>query len=121
ALLLVVRPRLESKKTPAPVAQVEAPGAAGRMAAGKPARAPARGPEPGGVRPPGEPIARLEALDGPAYRHGIDGTVRAAPVLDVAAGDWVSTSGPTARARLAGPDGSRGELTGGAVGGLTTD
>jgi hypothetical protein len=66
-------------------------------------------------------FARLEAVEGPAYRHRADGTRRAAPVLDLAAGDWVSTSGQTARARLAGPGGSRIELTGDAVMSLTAE
>jgi hypothetical protein len=66
-------------------------------------------------------VGRLEAIDGPAYRHGADGTRRAAPSLELAAGDWVSTSGAGARARLAGPGGSRIELQGDAVAGLVAD
>jgi hypothetical protein len=72
-------------------------------------------PSGGGPRPL---IARLETIQGRAYLHGADGAQRAAPVLELGAGDWVSISGPGAMARLLGPGGSRIELAGEAVAGL---
>ena len=77
---------------------------------------------PGTSDPRPRPIvARLEAIDGPAYRHGPDGIRRAAPSLDIAEGDWISTSGGSARARLEGPGGSRLEITGDASVGITAE
>jgi hypothetical protein len=79
-------------------------------------------PSLGGSAPRGRTtIARLEAVEGVVYRHGPDGTRRAAPALEVAAGDWVSTAGLTARARLFGPDGSRVEMLGDTVAGVSPE
>ena len=66
-------------------------------------------------------MARLEAIEGPAYRHGPDGIRRAAPSLDIAEGDWISTSGGGARARLEGPGGSRVDISGDASLGITAE
>lgn len=66
-------------------------------------------------------MARLETVRGRAYLHGADGGQRAAPVLELSAGDWVSMSGAGALARLTGPGGSRVEFTGDAVAGLAAD
>jgi hypothetical protein len=91
----------------------------------QPTRAPGPGrgstttpPSAGGPR---AIIARLETIHGRAYLHGADGTQRAAPRLELAAGDWVSISGPMALARLSGPGGSRIEIAGDAVAGLAAN
>jgi hypothetical protein len=60
-------------------------------------------------------VAQLEAIEGPVYRHGADGTLRVAAALDLAVGDLISTSGAGARARVLGPGGSRIELVGDVV------
>jgi hypothetical protein len=57
-------------------------------------------------------LARLEPVDGTAYRHGADGILRAGAALELGAGDWVSTAGASARARIVGPGDSRVELLG---------
>jgi hypothetical protein len=114
AALLLLWPRGDNAPTP-PSAQQE-----------RSSRWPARGR--GALRPstvvdqragvPAGPraiVARVEALEGAVYRHGPDGTRRAAPALDVGAGDWVSTAGESARARLTGPAGSQIDLAGDAV------
>ena len=84
-----------------------------------PASGPAQTRSEGSVPP--ATMARLEAIEGTVYRHGREGIVRASGALDVAAGDWVSVSGPAARARLDGPGGSKVDITGDAVVGLSTE
>jgi hypothetical protein len=122
AALILLLPSLDRQQAPAPAAPARdrgLPGWAGRS------ESPPRLPGVPGRTPPAAadrgPLARLEAVDGPAYRHGADGTRRAAPALDLAAGDWVSTAGAGTRARLAGPASSRVELGGDAVVALTAD
>ena len=79
-------------------------------------------------RPPREPtrgaplvLARVEAIQGRTVRHGADGEVRAGRVLEIQPGDWVTTSGENARARLLGPGGSELELLGDVVAGLAEE
>jgi hypothetical protein len=123
AALLLLLPRLDRQQAPAPAAPAREraiPTWAARSPT--PPRLPAaRSWNAGEAAPDRGALARLEAVEGPAYRHGADGTRRAAPALDVGAGDWVSTAGAGARARLAGPAGSRVELGGDAVAALTAD
>ena len=133
AALLLSRPRRNPSSPVPEVAQQEAPGA-GRSD---------EAPRPAAAVPPRPILARLEAIEGPAYRHGADGTVRLAPALgadrtapvaaapsgaapvatalELGAGDWVSTSGATTRARIVGPGGTRVELSGDAAAALAAD
>jgi hypothetical protein len=123
AALAVLLPRLNRAPAPAP-SVAQDPGAQ-QPARSWGQRAPGfTDPSAGGevTAPRGRTtIARLESVDGAAYRHGADGIRRAAPALDVGAGDWVSTAGTLARARLFGPGGSRVELVGDTVAGVSAD
>ncbi len=122
AALLILLPRLEPGTAPPPGASPGESG--GRFAASRSPAPPSASPAPRWQREGAGPrpgFARLEAIEGPVYRHAADGTRRAAPELELAAGDWVSTSGSTARARVHGPGGSRIELAGDAVVGLSPD
>jgi hypothetical protein len=120
AAVVLLRPRVDPGKPQPSIAQNRrstwsgGPGAEGSRESPKPADrvAPTRARAP---------IARLDALDGPAYRHNGEGTRRAVPSLEIAAGDWVSTSGEGARARLHGPAGSRIELLGDTVASLAPE
>jgi hypothetical protein len=124
AAVLLLRPQGDSTPTEAP--QAASPGSRSRGRLVPPAsrgdfyRAPVTVPGTTDQRP--RPIvARLEAIEGPAYRHGPDGIRRAAPSLDIAEGDWISTSGGGARARLEGPGGSRLDISGDASLGITAE
>jgi hypothetical protein len=134
AALVLLRPRIEPVPLgPAPVAQGEREEAkkAPPLHAANPTPRPsgselAKGTAPVPAAPsaaiPAErAVARLETVAGTVYRQGVDGTRRAGPVLELGVGDWVWTSGPTARARLIGPAGSQIELEGDAVGGIAAD
>jgi hypothetical protein len=123
AAMVLMRPRLE----PAPPAQP--PTAQSEVDpshhATRESPPPSRAARPGSSAPELAParvaIARLEALTGPVYRHGADGSRRVAPGVELSSGDWISTSGPGARARLAGPGSSQIELSGEAVAGVTAE
>jgi hypothetical protein len=116
AAVLLLRPRPEPVTPSAAVAQKP-----GRRSWGEPMEAVRATPPSHPAAPVRAPIARLDALDGLVYRHNGEGTRRALPSLEIAAGDWVSTSGDGARARLVGPAGSRIELAGDAVASLAPE
>jgi hypothetical protein len=123
AAVALLRPRSDrAERGGSPVAQ-QAPQPPARVPNGPGARVPALAPnQPAAEAPrPHGAVARLEAVDGPAYRHGTDGVRRAAPQLDLGLGDWISTSGTGARARLTSVAGGQVDLGGDAVAALSAD
>jgi hypothetical protein len=131
AALVLLRPRLDSARVPAGQIAQDDPGDGAAVRPTGRDRAAVRAPSfstdrAATSRPdqrPGAPIVigRLETVAGTVYRQGADGARRSATQLDLSPGDWVWTSGASARARLTDAGGHRIELEGDAVVGLTVD